>query len=296
MKPTIVFGSHGMLGRTIIKLSHLFPCDVLEAVIGPEEIDITDRESVDEFLSDADFDCVVNCAAITDVDRCEEEVESAKIVNSQGPKILAAAVNYWDTPLIHISTDHVFDGTTPPYTEESKPNPINVYGKTKLGGERAVLEADKRNYVLRTSWTFGLFNHDFPTRLLARYEKGERKFEVVYDVIGTPTYTEMVVRGIITILNHPKWPERLWHMSNYGKCSKYQLAKETFEIVGIDDVKIVPVPSSKFPTTAPRPKDSTMLCSNLLKYHITPPHYREDLKKYLMLVRKERRYNNVNNG
>jgi dTDP-4-dehydrorhamnose reductase len=275
----VLVGAEGMLGSYFLKYKHLFEKLIVA------NIDITKPQEIDQLLKSLPktyekIFYVINCAAMTDVDKCEIEQDKAWEVNALGPKNLAISCKEYGCRLVHFSTDFVFDGTSRlGYDEYSKPNPINFYGKSKLEGEKLVLKYN--GFVMRLSWLFGYKkSQGFPMRLIDQYNKGVREFKVAKDLYGSPTSCDSVVRLVVSLTPDMLIKYHLLHGANIGSVSKFNLAKQTFELAGIKDVNLIPALSEEFKTPAKRPKNTTLVDNVLLNvYRLSPVHYSEELKK-----------------
>lgn len=283
----ILLGATGQLGQAIIKVWSKY----LEIVVVPREIDIRDSNELNRFIryhltTTPRRTVVVNCAAMTDVDKCERDPDLAIEINYEAVKELVAICKSLEARFIHIGTDFVFDGENPPYHEEKNPNPINQYGKSKLMGEKAVL--DGGFWVYRVSWLFGKDGRDFPSRLLHQYLQGERHFRIAYDLIGTPTWAIRAAHVILYYYGffhyYSPFRYKLLHSTNSGSISKFELARYCFQVLRIRDVEIEPILSSEFGSPAPRPKNTTMTSIILGKHNMGIRHFSEDLQTYLWLL------------
>ena len=240
----LITGSNGMLGH-----------DLANALEGHELIlttsktlDITDKDHTIEFICDAEPDIVINSAAYTDVDGCEENHDLAYAVNGEGVRNLAMACREIDCPLVHISTDYVFDGSaTEPIAEDGEIGPISIYGKSKLQGEEAIQEILDKYFIIRTAWLYGLNGKNFPKTMLELAES-HSEITVVYDEVGTPTYTQDLAYGISELIETDRYG--IYHLTNSGSCSWCEFARYIFEIAG-KDVNVIPVTASEFARTAP---------------------------------------------
>jgi dTDP-4-dehydrorhamnose reductase len=203
----------------------------------------------------------------------------AYLVNSQAVKYLAEACKTNNTILIHISTDFVFDGSkTTPYTENDPPNPINVYGISKLKGEQYIQEMLDNYFIIRTSWVYSEYGHNFVKTML-RLSAERDELNVVNDQIGSPTYAGNLAKTIIEIVNSKTTHYGLYHYSNEGAISWFDFAKEIFKIKGMK-INLKAIPSKSYATSAKRPSfsvmDKTKIKTNL---HIKTPCWKDDLKK-----------------
>ncbi len=256
----IVTGSKGQLGIEILRQlgedhsCELFPCDI-------DELDITDVEAVRSFCEPISPDVIINCAAFTAVDKCEEETDLAYKVNAIGPRNLAVIANAFDAKLVHISTDYVFDGSgvtdiggeVRAYTEFDAIDPQSVYGASKAQGERFVQQFCSKYFIVRTAWLYGDGNN-FVKTMLNLSEKHDL-LKVVDDQVGSPTSTYELTKGILSIMDTEKYG--IYHGTCEGRCSWYEFTKKIFEIKGID-TKVVPCTSEEFPRPAKRPAFSVL--------------------------------------
>ena len=249
----LVTGAKGMLGQDLCPALEDCGYDVIETDI--QTLDITDINQVKEFLEEESPDYVIHCAAYTNVDLAETEIEKAERVNIVGTANIAKICAEKNITLVYISTDYVFDGTkNSPYIPNDKPNPINVYGRTKLGGELAVQRYCEKYYITRTSWLYGHHGKNFVETMLSLAEKPEIK--VVNDQIGSPTWTMELCNGIIKLIENQA-EYGVYHVCGSGKTSWYEFAKEIYNQTGLD-VNIKPCSTEEFPRPAKRPKYSYM--------------------------------------
>ncbi|WP_019001674.1 dTDP-4-dehydrorhamnose reductase [Succinimonas amylolytica] len=268
----LVTGSRGQLGTELRKL-------LPEAVYADvNELDITDAAAVGSFVRDNQIAAIVNCAAYTAVDRAEDEEELAYRINAAGPGNLAKT----GCRLIHISTDYVFDGNSSvPYTPDAPPCPLSAYGRTKLAGEKLVLENNPRAVIIRTAWLYSSHGNNF-VKTMRMLGSTREAVNVVNDQIGTPTFAGDLADAIVRIL--PEVSEEnagIYHYTNEGVCSWYDFSYEIMSLSGYD-CKVNPVPSSEYPVRAHRPHYS-VLDKNLIKkvFRIDIPYWKESLKKCL---------------
>ena len=243
----LVTGKNGQLGQSINKLINIEtkiennPSSNEFIFVGREELDLSNNSSIINYFDNHDkFDIVINSAAYTAVDQAEEEQELANQVNHLAVKQLAGIAKEQKARLIHISTDYVFNGESDkPYIETSETNPINVYGKTKLAGERTLQEIMPTNaIIIRTSWVYSEYGNNFVKTML-RLGKERDELNVVSDQIGSPTYATDLAEAILKILNNEDFkkenqPTQVYHYSNEGEVSWYKFAKEVFELARVD--------------------------------------------------------------
>jgi dTDP-4-dehydrorhamnose reductase len=259
MHNILVTGSNGQLGnelRRVVeekdKVNNFFFTDV-------EELDITNKSSVSQFLHANKIDIVVNCAAYTNVDKAEDESEIADLINHIGVKNLAESCKERDGFLIHISTDYVFDGTkNTPYTETDETNPLGVYGETKLRGENAIKSSGCEYVILRTSWLYSSFGNNF-LKTMQRLTAEKESLKVVFDQVGTPTYAGDLANVIYLIIQKEEIDikKQIYHFSNEGVCSWYDFAVAINEAFG-HNCNIKPCHSNEFPSKVTRPSFSVL--------------------------------------
>lgn len=268
----LVTGSRGQLGRTL--------CALLPHAVAPgsDELDITDADAVRDFVRSRDIDVIVNCAAYTMVDKAEDEPESAERINAGGPANLAKS----GAAIVHISTDYVFDGTsTVPYREEDAPNPVSVYGRTKLLGEKAVFEYASTAIVIRTSWLYSPHGANFVKTML-RLGAERECVRVVADQVGTPTSCLDLAKAIAGLL--PRIRSELsgvYHYSNEGMCSWHDFAEEIFRRAGVA-CRVEPIASGEYPTRATRPHFSVLDKAKFKStFAMSIPHWEESLHECL---------------
>lgn len=253
----LVTGANGQLGHCIKDLESKYP-DLNFRYTDYHDLDITNFEATNAFLKKyGAIQYCINCAAYTDVDNAEEDQEKAFIINAIGPKHLALACKENNTTLIHISTDFVFDGNkTEPYTETDEPNPISVYGKTKLQGEVEIQNIVKEHFIIRTSWLYSEHGKNFMKTML-RLSETRDEISVVSDQIGTPTYAGDLAVVILKIVQTRSKAYGLYHYSNEGVASWYDFAKAIFE-ESHKEIKVTPIKTEAYPTLARRPKYSVL--------------------------------------
>lgn len=248
-------------------------------------LDITSKSNIDEIFSTNKFDWCVNCAAYTAVDKAETDFEMAQKVNVTGVTYLAQACREYNVKLVHISTDFVFDGIqNKAFTEEDTPEPVNVYGKTKLRGELEVSSILKHFFIFRTSWLYSEFGHNFMQTML-RISKGKNELSVVDDQISTPTYAGDLAEFIINLIISNRLEYGLYNYSNEGVASWYDFAKAIFEISNIE-IKVNPIPSISFPTPAKRPNFSVLNTTKLKQvFEVDLPYWRDSLTSCIALIK-----------
>lgn len=256
MKNILVTGGKGQLASCLKDIS-IELTDYKFIFLDYDELDITKKEEVDCFFKEHEISYCINCAAYTAVDKAELDKEKAFLVNAEGVKYLAEACGAYKTILIHISTDFVFDGSKgTPYTENDIPNPINVYGTSKLQGEKFVQQTLARYFILRTSWVYSEYGNNF-VRTMLRLAREKKEINVVTDQVGSPTYAWDLASTIMQIISSKSTNYGLYHYSNEGEISWYDFAKAIFEHRKIK-VIVLPITSEEFPSLSRRPKFSVM--------------------------------------
>ncbi len=285
----LVTGSNGQLGRSIQELTQLYP-DFHFTFTDIEELDITNDSELRTSIKNLHPDVILNCAAYNAVDKAEDEPDKAYLLNSTSVKNLAKISNEQGIFLIHLSTDFIFDGKkSEPYTESDEPNPLSIYGKTKYDGETQVIKFAGNALIIRTSWLYSEYGHNFVKTIL-RLAKERQTINVVSDQIGTPTYAEDLAETILNTLvqNSIKEGIHLFHYSNEGIASWYDFAKKIVEIGNLD-CSIKPISTSEYPTTAKRPGYSVLGKEKIKEqFNLSIPNWEDSLKKYLDNIKKSK--------
>lgn len=228
------------------------------SVLDLPEFDITNQKHLAKALKDVD--AVINCAAYTNVEKAESESELAYKVNAEAVGMLGLIAKDADVWILHISTDFVFDGKAEkPYVETDTPNPINVYGESKLAGEELLVESRCRHCIMRVEWTYGSAGDNFVAKLIKR-AKADRRLKVVDDQIGSPTATSEIAEVICRLL--PKKPEGLFHFASEGCASRFEMAKFIFDKLNMS-VNLSSCKTADFPTVAARPLNSRFNCGKI---------------------------------
>lgn len=249
----LITGANGMLGHDLAPILEDEGFEVIET--SRETLDINNFKQVESVLDQEKPDFVIHCAAYTNVDKAEEDIETARKINFEGTENIAKICSTKDITLIYISTDYVFDGEKKEaYLPTDKTNPLNVYGQTKLEGEKAVQKYCKKYYIIRTSWLYGHYGKNFVETMISLADKPELK--VVDDQIGCPTWTVELSNGIANLLE--ELPDfGIYHICGSGETSWYGFAKEIFQLIG-KKVNLLPCKTEEFPRPAKRPKHSAM--------------------------------------
>lgn len=276
----LITGSNGMLGHDLIEVLK----DNHELILTTSKtLDITDKNHVIEFVCENRPDIVINSAAYTNVDGCEENKETAYNINGEGVRNLALGCSKVDCLLVHISTDYVFNGeNTRPWVEDDEIGPISVYGKSKLKGEEAILEILDKFFIIRTAWLYGINGCNFPKTML-ELAKNHSEITVVYDEVGTPTYTPDLAKAISQLIETNYYG--IYHITNSGSCSWCEFARYIFEIAD-KDVKVIPVTASEFARPAPRPHYSVLENKKWIEKGFEPLRsYKDAIKEYIELIK-----------
>ena len=274
----LITGADGQLGGEFAKELEKRKLNYL--ALGREDLDITDFKKIQKAVADFKPDFLINCAAYNDVDRAEEDWQTAFLVNGIGPKNLAIAARENNCVLVHYSTDYVFDGKKNfPYTIADTPAPINKYGKSKLLGENFVRDFAEKYYLIRLSSVFG--NNpkaSFPLKLIS-WAKEKKELKIVDDQFFSPTFTGDVVKATLDLIKTDAYG--LYHMTNSGYCSRYKWAKYILEKIHWQG-KIIPAKSEDFHSLAKRPKFSVLNnfpLKDIIGYGL--PDWKEATERYL---------------
>ena len=292
----LVTGKNGQLGQSLHKvLSASAKIDNNDGsnefiFVGRKELDFSNDSNINHYFSSNNkFDIIINCAAYTAVDKAEEEPELANKINHLAVKKIAEIANKQKSKLIHISTDYVFDGESDkPYTETDTTNPINIYGKTKLAGEKALQDTMSTNaIIIRTSWLYSEFGNNFVNTML-KLGKEQDELNIVNDQIGSPTYATDLAEIILHIIKTKGFKgagqtTQIYHYSNKGKCSWHEFAKEIFKIVEVS-CKVNPIATQQYPTPANRPMNTIMSTDKIIqKFNINIIPWQESLARCLSI-------------
>ena len=286
MSTILVTGANGQLGNEMRDLSkiHLVHNFLFTDI---DELDITNTQVVMSFVSNNKVDYIVNCAAYTAVDKAEDDILSCRKINALAVQNLAKAASINGVRMIHISTDYVYDGCGyRPYEEDDQVAPVSVYGKTKLEGEKLLLDACSQSVVLRTSWLYSPYGNNFVKTMLRLGEEKEQ-LSVVFDQIGTPTYAADLAQAIMKIIDSPEFVPGIYNFSDEGVCSWFDFAVSVHRIAGISKCKVLPIESREYPAKAVRPFYSVMNKKKIKKtYKFDIPHWEESLEKCITILMK----------
>lgn len=277
-KRILVTGANGQLGMEMRILGAVAPNEYIFTDV--EELDITDKKAVEDFVCQNNIQIIVNCAAYTNVDRAEEDEATAERINAEAVRNLAEAAKRVDGTLFHISTDYVFGGEgNTPRTEDMPLDPQGAYGRTKLHGEQAIAEVGCKAIIIRTAWLYSEFGKNFLLTML-RLTKEKPAINVVFDQVGTPTYAGDLALTIFSIIEGDMYAgnEGVYHFSNEGVCSWYDFAQEIATAMGHKECKISPCHSDEFPSKVKRPAYSVLDKSKIKRtFGVEIPHWRESM-------------------
>lgn len=295
MKRILVTGKNGQLGWELQKA--LRPLgDVI--ALSREQLDLTDLDDVRRKVREAKPDIVVNAAAYTAVDQAEEHPEAARLINAVAPAVLAEEANKIQALLIHYSTDYVFDGTKAlPYLESDPANPLNVYGMTKLEGEKAIAAIGGSYLIFRTSWLYALRGKNFALTML-RLARERDEVRVVDDQIGVPNWSRVIAEATAQATAEASRRidaatfgdlKGIYHLSGTGAISWFQFAREILNLAGDckqlqaterPTGKIVNISTAEYPSRTPRPKYSVLSSAKLQKtFGVVAPSWDEQLRR-----------------
>jgi len=252
----LVTGANGQLGRCIKDASRDFP-EFIFLFASREELDLENSDYLAEVFAKNDFDYCINTAAYTNVEKAESEPEKAFSINAEAVRNLAILCKENNVTLLQISTDYVFDGKkTTPYTEEDKTNPINVYGASKLKGEKYIQEICKKFFILRTSWLYSQYGHNFYNSIL-KFAKEGRDLKITTEQTGTPTNANDLAEIILQIIKKKSNKYGIYHVSNTGEATWYDFAKEILvQTNQLNSIKLAK--TDHYSTFAARPKFSVL--------------------------------------
>ncbi len=282
---TLVLGASGQLGQCLKAVAEKRNIDFLDF---PDEHEgnILDEEKLKALFEKRRPDYVINCAAYTAVDKAEDEVDLARLVNKQGALNVALLCNEYSAKLIHISTDFIFEGNVVELLKEDDlAEPISIYGLTKLEGEIDIIDNLSEHYILRTSWLYSEFANNFVKTML-KLGADRDELSIIADQIGTPTYAIDLAGAILAIIQSGKTDYGVYHYSNEGAISWFDFAKAIFDISGTK-VKVNPIPTSAYPTKARRPKFSVMDKAKIkITFGVEVPYWRDSLVKCINELKK----------
>ena len=274
----LVIGSNGQIGSSLIKELKDYKVEYLNK----EQLDCRNLEALKNYFINKSYDYVINAVAYTKVDQAEVDADKAKLLNATYPNELSKILKKMNCALIHYSTDYVFDGTkTPDYFEQSTPNPLNIYGKTKLLGDLSILKQNLNGYILRVSWVYGNKDHSFLNKIQKQIEN-KKNLKVVDDQIGTPTsstFIAKITRKLIELKNIK--PIQIYNLSPKERCSWFEFTKEYLKFKKINK-PIQQIKTENINQKASRPKSVKLNSSKLEQLLQTSfPSWKDILKNYL---------------
>ncbi|MGN9119652.1 dTDP-4-dehydrorhamnose reductase [Turicibacter bilis] len=276
----LVTGVKGQLGYDVVK--DLEKRGHQPIGVDRDEMDLMDNDAIRTFIMELKPEAIIHCAAYTAVDKAEEEVETCYQINAESVKVISECAKELDVKLIYISTDYVFDGTKEgEYVETDTPNPINVYGASKLKGEQYVQTLLEKYYIVRISWVFGVNGNNF-IKTMRRLGSERDELNIINDQVGSPTYTADLAPLLVDMMETDKYG--IYHATNEETCSWYEFANEIFKQSGIE-VKTNPITTDQYPTAAKRPMNSRMSKAKLKAngFNLLPT-WQEALAHYLKLI------------
>lgn len=291
----LVTGREGQVVSALAEEGPSLGHDIIR--LGRPELDLANPTGLDALLAAARPDVIVSAAAYTAVDQAESEPDLAMAINGTAPSLIAAAAARLGLPVIHLSTDYVFDGTKPtPYVESDPTGPQGVYGRTKLAGEQAVAAANPRHVILRTAWVYAHGGKNF-VRTMLRLAADRPELRVVSDQLGCPTYATDLARAILAVAVHlPGRPAGddgfgIFHASGSGDTSWAGFAQAIFDraaAMGRPAARVVPIATAEYPTPARRPANSRLDCNKLSRlYGVSQPHWFDGLSRCLARLGQE---------
>lgn len=279
MKRILVIGAKGMLGTDLMKVLHSFPS---AEIIGwdIDEIDIRVEKDTIERIGRLRPEVVINVAAYTNVDECESQPEKAFAINAEGMRHVVLGTTKCHAKVVYLSTDYVFDGKKKgPYLESDLTHPLNVYGRSKLQGERYVQELTENGLIVRTQWLFGKGGNNFVASIL-RQAREKKELSIVNDQLGSPTYTVDLARAISALIERDR--KGIFHVANSDECTWFRFAQSILEFSGIAGVSLRPISSKELNRPAVRPPYSVFDCSKLKEEAgVTLRPWSEAVKEYL---------------
>jgi dTDP-4-dehydrorhamnose reductase len=283
----LVTGANGQLGSELRALSPAHPKDEF-TFVDIDEMDLGTDRAIEDYFEGRHFHFVINCAAYTAVDKAEEDQVTAYRVNAEAVKAIAAICKAKAMRLIHVSTDYVFDGNgNQPIHEDVTPNPLSVYGRSKLDGERNVQDVLDNAYIIRTAWVYSTFGKNF-VKTISKLSRERESLNVVSDQVGSPTYARDLATAILVIVQKVHSGEvdvpGIYHYANEGVISWYDFAWFIVSYYKLP-CKVNAIPSEMYPTPAVRPKFSVLDKTRLKKtFGIEVPHWYESLKTCLSML------------
>jgi dTDP-4-dehydrorhamnose reductase len=286
MKKILVTGAYGQLGSEMKVISEQY--SQYEFIFTDvDTLDICNEQALTAFFAKTKVDFIVNCAAYTAVDKAEDDVEKAYLINKDAVRLLGEAATNIGAKIIHVSTDYVFDGKSYlPYTEDFEICPQTVYGKSKAEGEQALLKACEQSVIIRTSWLYSSFGSNF-VKTMMKLGAEKEKLTVIFDQIGTPTYAADLASAIMKVVSADKFTTGIYHFSNEGVCSWYDFTIAIHKAAGIKTCNVLPIETKDYPARTPRPHYSVLNKAKIkLNYGIEIPHWEDGLLRCVAILTK----------
>jgi dTDP-4-dehydrorhamnose reductase len=270
----LVTGAAGMLGSDVVRAAEFVNHEVVP--VARAELDVTDRPATERLVLEERPDAVINCAAYTDVDGAEDDLDGAMEVNSEGAAGVAAAAREIGAKVLYPSTDYVFDGAkSEPYMESDEPRPLSIYAQSKLAGEHETVEGNPRHFVVRSAWLFGTAGRNFVETMLS-LGRDHGEVLVVRDQVGCPTYTAHLADALVRLAGTEAFG--LHHIAGQGECSWFEFAQEIFNQAGIE-CRVMSCTTAELGRPAPRPSYSVLGTERPDALYL--PHWKEGLASYL---------------
>ncbi len=276
----LITGCNGQLGNEIQLLEPQYPGHTFFNT-DVAELDITDPQAINDYVTQNSIDVIVNCAAYTAVDKAEDNPQLCSKLNAQAPAFLAKAIVGRGGLMVQISTDYVFDGTAhKPYTEDQPTSPNSVYGRTKLEGEQAVQQLCQQYIIIRTAWLYSTFGNNF-VKTMIRLGQERAELGVIADQIGSPTYARDLAKAVLMAVDK-HIATGIYHFTNEGVASWYDFTLAIHQLAGIDSCHVRPLHTYEYPTPASRPHYSVLDKAKIRQaLGIEIPHWREALTQCL---------------
>lgn len=281
--PILLTGGTGQVGQAVLHHAARKGLDIFAP--DRSQLELADAQSISEIMASNSWSAVINCAAFTAVDRAETDIELAEKVNAVAPAILARETAKRDIPIIHVSTDYVFDGTkNTPYVEEDAVNPLGVYGRTKEEGESVVRALNPRHVIIRTAWVVSAGGANFINTMI-RLASERPEINVVDDQIGCPSNASDIAQVLLAVAEQARTQNGTWHFVNSGEASWFDLATRIFAEMkrrGLPIPVLNAIPTLQYPTPAKRPSNSRLSTTAIQRdFGIRPRHWHEAIDSIL---------------
>lgn len=284
----LITGANGQLGNEMRLIAANRSVSDEWVFTDVAELDICNPDAIERMVADNAIEAIVNCAAFTNVNGAETNVELCTKLNSVAPGYLATVAQRHGCRFIHISTDYVFDGNQfLPYREDDVPCPDSVYGRTKLEGERNVISQCPDAVIIRTAWLYSSFGNNF-VKTMIRLGQEKESLGVVFDQIGTPTYARDLALAVNTVLHSAKWTPGIYHYTNEGVTSWYDFTLAIMSCAGVTGCNVNPLHTEEYPTPARRPHYSVLDKTKIKDtYGVSVPHWMDSLKECVEMLNKQ---------